>query len=95
MTQHRITHRCAKALAVLASVSAAHAADLRIGLAAPATSMDPHFFNAAPNATVASHVFDRLTSRTPDAKLIPWLAESWKPVDKRPGSSVSARRHVP
>jgi peptide/nickel transport system substrate-binding protein len=44
--------------------------------------MDPHFFTAAPNFTVASHVFDGLTSRTPDAKLIPWLAESWKPVDE-------------
>jgi peptide/nickel transport system substrate-binding protein len=82
MTQQRITRRCTTAFAVLASFSGAHAADLRIGLAAPATSMDPHFFNAAPNATVASHVFDRLTSRTPDAKLIPWLAERWKPVDE-------------
>ena len=82
MTQQRITRRCATAFAVLASFSGAHATDLRIGLAAPATSMDPHFFTAAPNFTVASHVFDGLTSRTPDAKLIPWLAESWKPVDE-------------
>lgn len=71
---------CATAFAVLTCISAAHAAELRIGLAAPATSMDPHFFNAAPNNTVATHIFDRLTSRDPNTKLLPWLAESWKTV---------------
>ena len=90
MTQHGITHRCATALAALASLSAAHAADLRIGLAAPATSMDPHFYTTAPNNTVASHVFDGLTSRTADAKLIPWLADkAGNSSMKRPGSSRS------
>jgi peptide/nickel transport system substrate-binding protein len=74
--------RSVTGFAALASLSAAHAADLRIGLAAPATSMDPHFYTTAPNNTVASHVFDGLTSRTADAKLIPWLAESWKLVDE-------------
>jgi peptide/nickel transport system substrate-binding protein len=68
-------------LGVLAFISSAHAEDLRIGLAAPATSMDPHFYNASPNNSVAMHVFDRLTHRSPDAKVIPWLAESWRPVD--------------
>jgi peptide/nickel transport system substrate-binding protein len=79
---HRTKHRSVTCFAALASLSAAHAADLRIGLAAPATSMDPHFYTTAPNNTVASHVFDGLTSRTADAKLIPWLAESWKLVDE-------------
>jgi peptide/nickel transport system substrate-binding protein len=68
-------------LAVFLGLSPAHAQDLRIGLAAPATSMDPHFYNASPNISVAMHVFDRLTHRSPDAKVIPWLAESWKPID--------------
>jgi peptide/nickel transport system substrate-binding protein len=68
-------------LAGLLSVPAAWAEDLRIGLAAPATSMDPHFYNASPNISVAMHVFDRLTHRSPDAKVIPWLAESWRLVD--------------
>jgi peptide/nickel transport system substrate-binding protein len=58
----------------------AHAEDLRIGLAAPATSMDPHFYNASPNISVSLHVFDHLTHRSPDAKVIPWLAEKWEPV---------------
>lgn len=68
------------ALFSLMLLGSAAAADLRIGLAAPATSMDPHFYNASPNISVAMHVFDRLTHRSPDAKVIPWLAESWKPV---------------
>lgn len=68
-------------LAALIGLSAARADDLRIGLAAPATSMDPHFYNASPNISVSMHVFDRLTHRSPDAKVIPWLAESWKPLD--------------
>jgi peptide/nickel transport system substrate-binding protein len=81
--------RCTRRLLLLslgvftttAGLTVAHAEDLHIGLAAPATSMDPHFYNASPNISVAIHVFDRLTHRSPDAKVIPWLAESWRPVD--------------
>jgi hypothetical protein len=29
--------------------------------------MDPHFYAASPNISVAMHVFDRLTHRSPDA----------------------------
>ena len=71
------------AVAAVGCVSTARAEDLRIGLGAPATSMDPHFYNASPNISVAMHVFDRLTHRSPDAKVIPWLAESWRPLDDR------------
>ena len=67
--------------AVLAAASAgAGAQELRLAIAAPATSMDPQFYNAAPNNTVAVHFFDRLTNRTPDAGLEPWLAQSWTAV---------------
>jgi peptide/nickel transport system substrate-binding protein len=51
---------------------------LTIGIGAPVTSMDPHFFNASFNSAIASHIFDRLTERTADARLIPGLAESWR-----------------
>ena len=51
---------------------------LTIGVGAPVTSMDPHFFNASFNSAVASHIFDRLTERTADARLVPGLAESWR-----------------
>jgi len=62
-------------------VSGAHAAPLRIGLAADVTSMDPHFLNLQPNVNVSWHVFDALTHVNEDARLIPGLAESWRAVD--------------
>jgi peptide/nickel transport system substrate-binding protein len=78
-------HRFAAALlfAWIASSAASPsvAADLRIGLAADVTSMDPHFVNLQPNNLVAWHVFDALTRVDEDARLVPGLAESWKAID--------------
>lgn len=62
-------------------VAGAGAADLRIGLAADVTSMDPHFLNLQPNANISWHVFDALTHVDADARLIPGLAVSWRAVD--------------
>ncbi len=59
----------------------AHGAELRIGLAADVTSMDPHFLNIAPNINIAWHVFDALTHVDEDTRLIPGVAASWKAVD--------------
>jgi peptide/nickel transport system substrate-binding protein len=71
----------AGALAVACALPAA-AADLRIGLAADVTSMDPHFVNLQPNNLVAWHIFDALTRVDEKAaQLVPGLAESWKAVD--------------
>lgn len=60
-----------------ASVSAQ---ELKIGLAAEPSAMDPHFHNLTPNSSLLSHVFERLVESAPDNKLIPGLAESWKAV---------------
>lgn len=57
------------------------AADLRIGLAADVTSIDPHFHNIGPNNLVGWHVFDALTRVDENARLVPGLAESWRTVD--------------
>jgi peptide/nickel transport system substrate-binding protein len=51
---------------------------LVIGVAAPATSADPHFFNAAPNNSLAAHIFSRLVERDAEARLLPGLATSWE-----------------
>jgi peptide/nickel transport system substrate-binding protein len=59
----------------------AAAAELRIGMAADVTSIDPHFVNISPNNNVAWHVFEALTHVDADARLIPGLAESWRAVD--------------
>ncbi len=58
-----------------------HAADLRIGLSADVTTMDPHFLASQPNLTVGYHVFDALTHVDDKARLIPGLAVSWRAVD--------------
>jgi peptide/nickel transport system substrate-binding protein len=59
----------------------AHAAELRIGLAADVTSTDPHYVNIAPNNNVAWHVFDALVHVDADARIVPGLATSWRAVD--------------
>ena len=67
----------------LASVGACgiHAANLRIGLSADVTTMDPHFLASQPNLTVGYHVFDALVHVDERTRLIPGLAKSWRAVD--------------
>ena len=65
---------------VLAAVAPAGAQDLRIGVAALSTSVDPHFYNLAANITLSLHIFDRLIQRAPDSRLQPDLALSWQAV---------------
>ena len=59
----------------------AHAAELRVGLAADVTSMDPHFLNLQPNVNIGWHVFDALTHVDENSRLIPGLATSWRALD--------------
>jgi peptide/nickel transport system substrate-binding protein len=63
------------------SSPAAGAAALRLALSGDVTSLDPHFLNAAPNNTVARHVFESLVQVDADGQLQPALAESWRAVD--------------
>ena len=70
-------------LLAMAAPSAALAADLRIGLSADVTSLDPHFLAAQPNLTVGRHIFDSLTHMDERARLVPGLAESWRALDAR------------
>lgn len=57
------------------------AADLRIGLSADITAIDPHAVNIAPNNNIAWHLFDALTHVDESTRLAPGLAESWRAVD--------------
>jgi peptide/nickel transport system substrate-binding protein len=71
----------AAATAAALGCGGAQAQDLRIGLGADVTSMDPHFVNLFPNNNIAEHVFEKLITLDADSRLIPGLAESWKAVD--------------
>ena len=79
----RFDRHLAAVLAVLTMAAApfAGAADLRIGMAADVTSMDPHAVNLQPNNNIGWHVFDALVHVNADARIIPGLALSWHAVD--------------
>lgn len=55
--------------------------NLTLAVAAPPTSLDPHYHTLSPNNAVAAHFFDKLVDRDAAAKLQPGLAESWKLID--------------
>ena len=56
---------------------AATAADLRIGVLAEPTTIDPHFHNFTPNDSALSHIYERLIQVNERGVLVPGLAESW------------------
>jgi peptide/nickel transport system substrate-binding protein len=55
--------------------------DFSLALSSPPTTMDPHFYNLAPNYVVSDHMFETLVTMDPDMKIVPALAESWSMVD--------------
>ncbi len=63
MHRRRRLPGAALAAALLAAAAPAAAQTLSIGIGGSITSADPHFYNAAPNAAFAAHVFDRLVER--------------------------------
>jgi len=71
----------AAVIVLLSCISSSSAADLRIGLSADITSLDPHYLAAQPNINIGWHVFDALTRVDPRARLIPGIATSWRVVD--------------
>jgi peptide/nickel transport system substrate-binding protein len=71
----------AAALLLVASITPVTAAELKIGLAADISSLDPHYLNIAPNIALSSHVFDALVHVDAAGHLIPGLALSWRAVD--------------
>ncbi len=70
-------------LGALALALAAHAlaADLKVGLSADVTAIDPHYHNLTPNNNVAAHLFGYLVQRNEKSQLEPSLATEWKTVD--------------
>jgi peptide/nickel transport system substrate-binding protein len=69
------------AFAALSGIAPAHAAELKIALAADVSSLDPHFVNIAPNISFSQHLFDALVHVDANGQLMPGLAVSWRAVD--------------
>ena len=76
-----LNNRLAVVCLLLLSGAMCSAAELRIGLSADVTTMDPHFVASQPNLTVQMHVFDALVRIDERARVIPGLAASWATPD--------------
>ena len=66
-------------LALIAGTAAAQ--DLRIGISAEPSAMDPHYHNLTPNNMLARQIYEPLVGQDEKQALKPLLAESWKAID--------------
>jgi peptide/nickel transport system substrate-binding protein len=71
----------ALAVSVFVAPISAKAAELRVGLAASTTSMDPQFYVVGPNSAMARNIFDGLVNQDSKQQIQPALAESWSIID--------------
>jgi peptide/nickel transport system substrate-binding protein len=71
----------APCLEVSSSARAQSGARLRIGLAAPNTTLDPHLQSNAPNNAVTTHIFDSVIVNDEALRSRPGLAASWRVLD--------------
>jgi len=83
-------------LVMAASVTAASAAELRVGLAVEPDSIDPHVHNFGGNKGFMPNLFETLTTTDAAGRLLPQLAVSWRLIDDttwditlRPGVAFS------
>ncbi len=74
--------RCISAAIIIAATIAiapmAGAAELRVGLAASPTSMDPQFYVIGPNSAMARNIFDGLVNQDEKQRITPALALAWR-----------------
>lgn len=61
----------------------AFAASLTVAVQQEATTIDPHFYNSAPNNQIAQHIFEPLVTTDARSQPQPALAEAWRIVDDR------------
>ena len=55
--------------------------ELRVGVTAITSSLDPHYHNTGVNNQITRHVFDKLVERDEEQQPAPGLAVSWKAID--------------
>ncbi|NQW02318.1 MAG: ABC transporter substrate-binding protein [Rhodospirillales bacterium] len=74
-------HTALLAAAMSLAASTVMAADLRVGLSAEPSAIDPHYHNLGPNNAMAQNIFSRLIEQDEKQRLMPGLATSWKTID--------------
>jgi len=57
---------------------AAQAQTANIAVGGAVTTLDPHFYNNAPNDMISTYIFDNLTDRDANTQPVPSLAMSWR-----------------
>jgi peptide/nickel transport system substrate-binding protein len=62
-------------------LAGASAQELKIGLSAEPSSIDPHFHNLTPNNSMMKHIFDTLLEQDEQQRIRPRLASTWRTVD--------------
>ena len=62
-------------------IAAATAQEVKIGLSAEPSSIDPHFHNLTPNNSMMKHIFDTLLEQDEEQRIKPRLALSWRTLD--------------
>lgn len=70
------------ALAASSALTPVTAQELKMGMAAEPSAMDPHFHNLTPNHAMREHIFDTLVRFDENYKVEPALAESWTKPDE-------------
>src|SRR2546426_1971343 len=68
-------------VAAASFMASAHGQELKIGLSAEPSAMDPHFHNLTPNNSLLKHIFERLTDHDENQAVKPGLAVSWRTLD--------------
>jgi peptide/nickel transport system substrate-binding protein len=71
----------AAALTALVVATPVLSQELRLGLSAEPSSIDPHYHNLTPNNMLSRHVYEPLVFQDEKQALKPGLAESWRAVD--------------
>lgn len=94
MTRLRLAATAALLLAAPALAVPVTAQQITMGVGSPVTSLDPHFHNFGPNNAVASMLFGTLLEQDLDARLVPGLAESWRPSPDGDGWEFTLRPGV-
>ncbi|MCW5731704.1 MAG: ABC transporter substrate-binding protein [Alphaproteobacteria bacterium] len=56
------------------------AEEIRVGLSAEPSALDPYYHNLGPNNQMAQHFFDALIGQDDELRLVPGLATAWKPI---------------
>lgn len=81
MYLNKTLHAAMLAAAMSLPASALMAADLKVGMNAEPSAIDPHYHNLGPNNAMAQNIFNRLIEQDDKQRLLPGLATSWKAID--------------